>query len=79
MKELFEDGDWRLVGREVLGVTGGHPSNIPPWCDIQHRCPLEQGTKNEWWYYCGDKVCTICEEPIPDEMRGLKVLHDWDR
>ena len=68
MMVLFEDGPWRLI-------SGGKFS----CADIQHRCPTEQGTKNEWWYYAGYWKCGVCEEFIPDEMRGLKLLQDWER
>lgn len=73
MKVLFEDGDWRLITSGLSTMMGGS--------DIQHRCreKISSGLPQEWWYYCGSVVCGVCEEPIPDELRGLKRLQDWER
>ena len=65
MRVLFEDGAWRLFGKDNR-------------CDVQHHCTQPHGGAR-WWYYAYDGACGVCHSKIPDPILGLKLLHNWDR
>lgn len=70
MKELFRDGNWRLV----LSLHSWHDQDKSA---IQHRC--YKNAPNNWWYYTYEEVCHACWDPRPEALIGLQLLHNWDR
>lgn len=66
MKELFRDGEWRLI-------TWGEP-----YTEIQHWCDNKTGGM-PGWFYAYHKVCGACHLAIPEPILGLKLLYKWDR
>lgn len=72
MKVLFTDGDWRLIQADPHG----------PVTDVQHRCRMSlYGNERveDCWHPCGYIMCGMCLLLIPDEMKGLRTLTDWNR
>lgn len=69
MMVLFTDGDWR-ISRTGYGDGSG----------IWHKCEDEfKLTDGEWWHYYRADKCGYCGTAIPAEIRGLYMLHTWDR
>lgn len=67
MKELFRDGNWRLLVSSQLD---------PPRVGLQHRC--RKDAAHDWWYFRYERCDYCCENP-PDGIIGLHALYNWDR
>jgi hypothetical protein len=81
-KELFRDGDWTLyVDYKIVYDRDGLPSLINSkdrFIAIGHFCG---GTA--WRTVVdlgiGGNQCRNCEERVPEALKGLKKLAEWDR
>ncbi len=67
---LFQDGDWRIYSTEW--------DNSKPRSMIYHRCGISGGD-HQWWQGTKGTKCMSCHERIPDAIKGLWRLHEWDR
>lgn len=72
MKELFRDGNWRLVTSQNYEPT---PNNIAA---IQHMCERRSNDRNNWCFVYEDH-CARCGDTIPEALIGLQALTNWNR
>ena len=70
---LFQDGDWRLVKNMLY-----RRRSIPP-SSILHRCGDKFNVSNSWWHTSDLDTCVYCGTAVPDKIKGLHALHNWDR
>lgn len=79
---LYEEGGWRLYGHsnnefsymahKCLERPGGRAAGVIP------RSTTDD-TLSVWRWFWGAEACQNCHEPIPDEIKGLYLLHNFDR
>lgn len=76
---LFEDGDWRLIDGVWKTISIMHRCNPRPDYDVDILKDMDVRSQDDnWWYYAQKNgVCPHCGEKAPDEMMGLKTLHEW--
>jgi hypothetical protein len=68
MRELFRDGDWKIV------------ESSTDYIGVYHRCKREvDPDRNKWWHFAGTTGCFVCGAKTPREMVGLLLLHKWER
>ena len=68
---LFEDGDWRIC--RIGHSSQAHSSSI------LHKCRDKFNLNQEWWHISHTDWCEFCSVKVPDPIRGLFILHTWDR
>lgn len=78
---LFETGDWRLYGHlDDEYSTMAHKCH--KWADGGNWSGGVHGMGNdapEWRWFWGTEDCRRCHTPIPDDIKGLHLLHNFDR
>lgn len=73
---LFEEGAWRLYGH-----LDDEYSTMAHKC-LEWRKNSYRASGNEppvWRWFWGPDVCDSCLKPIPEEIKGLHLLHNFDR
>lgn len=74
---LFQDGDWRIC-KSRLTLPGKFSSIIHHRCT--HRARNEDLDRSgDWWFAAGKAYCNWCKLKIPADIKGLWILHEWDR
>lgn len=75
---LFEEGDWRLYGHiDDEFSTMAH--KCPKWADEGSWGDQDDPRYTEWRWYWGDAPCGRCHNAAPEQIRGVYLLHNFDR
>lgn len=67
---LFEKDDWRIC-RYTYTVNNQKS-------ELHHLCK-SLSLDGDWWHSVGPSGCLYCCEEVPDDIKGLWILHEWDR
>jgi len=75
---LFEDGPWR-ISRTGYGDGSGIWHLCGEEWSAKRKCEDKFNLADEWWRDYRSVNCQCCGAAIPAEIRGLYLLHTWDR
>ena len=45
---------------------------------VKHKCPGERSVLSVYVWCDIEKVCWRCGEPIPDGLKGVWLMHNWE-
>lgn len=72
---LYEEGEWRIYGHfDDEYSTMAH--KCPKW---EQRNYPDKSRDPEWRWFWGTGDCQTCLASIPDDLKGLWTLHNFDR
>ena len=79
---LLVEGRWSIERSWEKPATS---TKIPTWWHdsaksfIKHRCEGDWAVPEVYeWPNRGDVTCWRCEDPIPDGIKGVWRLHNWE-